>query len=845
MSTEVRAASNIPEQIEVIKNVVVMYIGSPNAIVCGNNVQIDKQYLEVVPILHEKGILIPLRITAEGLGAKVEWDGKTKSITVIQGKKEVKLKQGSDIIIIDEVESKMNLPVMEIKGRTFVPLAEFAEALGVSYVNIDNLIIIGSAEDVKRLTDRENNDIVQNLIDQIGVLPVIGSYDKLVELLQSYTNVNLVRYRGGEEVFAEFDVDMAMSGSAVEKESSTASASYSGASQKAKANSSVASAPEAPQNIQDSQTMHGAMDSESTPDYSTTNVQVEGVDEADIIKTDGRYIYQVNRQRVVITRAYPAEDMKVESIISFNTEDFNPLEMYLDNDKLIVIGNSYAKYESVKVFVFDIKDKTNPVEIRNFEVEGNYISSRKIGNYLYLVANKYMDFYRILNDKNVKPAPFYKDSVIGKETIDIDLKHVHYFPGHIHPNYMIVAGINVVENDEKAQVSTFLGSGQNIYASLKNLYVAVTDYQPIIKVNTPVNEIDIESNGSTKSKSTVEPVTVTAEPGIVNNVTVTIKPGKVIAVEPIVMQQENTLIYKFSLNNGNVNYISRGSVPGRILNQFSMDEHEDYFRIATTTGDIWRDDEFTSKNNIYVLDSMMNTVGSVEDIAPGEQIYSVRFMGDRAYMVTFKLTDPLFVIDLKNAREPRILGALKIPGYSDYLHPYDENHIIGFGKDSVEVKGQAFYTGMKIAMFDVSDVSNPVLKFSEIIGDRGTESELLRNHKALLFSKEKGIMAFPVTVMEIKSGNKLDQNGIPNYGEFTFQGAYVYSIDPIKGFELKGRITHLSKDDMLKSGVYWYNSDKNINRIIYIGNNLYTISNKILMANKLEDMRQINMIEIP
>ena len=112
-------------------------------------------------------------------------------------------------------------------------------------------------------------------------------------------------------------------------------------------------------------------------------------------------------------------------------------------------------------------------------------------------------------------------------------------------------------------------------------------------------------------------------------------------------------------------------------------------------------------------------------------------MGDRAYVVTFKTVDPLFVIDLKDPEKPVILGALKIPGYSDYLHPYDENHIIGFGKDTVEIKGQAYYQGMKVALFDVTDVSNPVQKFSEMIGDRGTDSELLSNHKALLFSKRK------------------------------------------------------------------------------------------------------------
>lgn len=869
--TKVRAADHLSEQNETVKDTVVMFIGGPNAIIRGKKVQIDKQHPEVVPMVYNDDILIPLRSTAEGLGAKVEWDGKTASITVVFDKKEIKLKQGSDIITTNGVQTKISTPIAEVKGRTFVPLGQFAEALGVNYIKIQDLIIIGSEEDVKHLTDQENKDVIQSLIEQIGVLPVVGSFDKLVELLQPSNGSNLSYYRGGPQISVEIDMNMAGNNDVAMQDNSSASHDDAAVSGKTKASSSSASVSQAPQAVQEMVSV------ETSPDHSTTNVQVEGVDEGDIIKTDGKYIYQVNRERVVIARAYPAKDMNIESIINFGENDFYPLEMYLEDNKLIVIGNSYMTYgpsirydsggitpddgmaesmpekkviidpkiarpvflsETVKVYVFDISNKSKVKEIRNFEIEGNYVSSRKIGNYLYLIANKYADYYRIINDKETKPAPSYKDSAVGEEIIDIDLKHVHYFPGHIQPNYMIVAGINVAENDEKAQISTFLGSGQNVYASLQNLYIAVTDYQPVKKINTPTNETN------TESKERVEPDTVTVEPGVVNNVTVTVRPGKAIAVEPIMMQ-ENTLVYKFNLNNGMASYISRGRVLGRILNQFSMDEHEGYFRIATTTGDIWRDDEFTSKNNVYVLDNLMNTIGSVLDIAPGEQIYSVRFMGERAYMVTFKLTDPLFVIDLKNPQEPKILGALKIPGYSDYLHPYDENHIIGFGKDSVEVKGQAFYTGMKIAMFDVSDVSNPILKFSEIIGDRGTESELLRNHRALLFSKEKGIMAFPVTVMEVKSGNKFSRDGFPNYGEFTFQGAYVYSIDPTDGFVLKGRITHLSREDMLKSGWDWYNSNKNISRIIYIDDTLYTISNKILKANKMDDMKEINWIEIP
>jgi len=233
----------------------------------------------------------------------------------------------------------------------------------------------------------------------------------------------------------------------------------------------------------------------------------------------------------------------------------------------------------------------------------------------------------------------------------------------------------------------------------------------------------------------------------------------------------------------------------------------------------------------------------------------VRFMGDRGYMVTFKKVDPLFVIDLKDPAKPQILGALKIPGYSDYIHPYDENHIIGFGKDTIEVEQKdaqgnpirtmAFYQGMKIALFDVSDVNHPVEKFKEIIGDRGTDSELLENHKALLFSKERNLMAFPVTVMEIKNKEDAIKGNMPQHGEFSFQGAYVYDIDLQKGFKLKGRITHLSPEDYLKSGKGWYDSQKNLERIMYIGENLYTLSEGMVKANSMSDLKEVNALEIP
>lgn len=574
-----------------------------------------------------------------------------------------------------------------------------------------------------------------------------------------------------------------------------------------------------------------------TEDFSTTNVQVQGVDEADIIKNDGQYIYMIKGRSIRIVKASPANDMKELSRTAVDETSYTPNEMFVTGNTLVVVGNAYAKMSETVVYMYDITDRSNPKQLRRLSFEGSYVSSRRIGQYAYFVMNAYPR-YELLQNEGTTPiatdavVPRFTDSKNGKTVPVTGCTSIRVFPRYDEPNFLIVAGV-ALNDAANSSVSkqVYLGSGSTVYSSSEGLYVATQKY---------------EYNDNQIYNIWAPPITKTS-----------------------------TVFHRFALNNGQVEFKTNGTVPGTLLNQFSMDESGNAFRVATSQGDFWNPNSQPT-NQLYVLDknNLSTVLGKVEDIGKGEKIKAVRFMGKRAYVVTFKNTDPFFVIDVENPSAPKILGELKIPGYSDYLHPYDENHIIGFGKEAVDAsqfkdlndgflpgrENFAWYQGMKIAMFDVTDPVNPKEMFKETIGDRGTSSELLYNHKALLFSKEKGLMAFPIEVSEIKdkTNAKVDPS---TYGETVFRGAYVYGVDLVKGFTLKGKITHVDASDfatpdasgsgsggvgvpmpMMKiwspSGPYFNNYEAIINRLAYIGNTLYSISMKKISANSLSDLSE-------
>lgn len=556
-----------------------------------------------------------------------------------------------------------------------------------------------------------------------------------------------------------------------------------------------------PEMLADAAPMAKSVNNDSSEgSYSKTNTQEAGVDEGDIIKNDDRYIYVVKKNTVRIL------DTKnnINQISKIDLDVADVKEIYIDNNNLIIIANGSVSYNKKVanfdapynaynnesfVYIYDLKDKTNPKILRKISFDGSYVSSRKVGNYLYPVFTKY---------GNLDVTPMFRDFTNNIEESIANWRDIYYVPNFDNLSYLIIASIDTDNINSKVKREVIVGAGGQIYSSDKNFYIVKNDYQ------------NLYSDGIYNSR-------------------------------------ETSVIYKFNLNNGNISFDNRGEVEGRILNQFSMSEFDNHFRIATQKGHAWSKDNISS-NIVTILDENLKIVGKIKDIALGENIKSVRFVGNKGYVVTFKTVDPLFVIDM-NPKNPKILGKLKIPGWSDYLHPYDENHLIGFGKevdesidaDKIHSDNAIYYTavlGMKISIFDVSNLNNPKEIHKEVIGSRGTTSELLTNHKALLFDKTHNIIAFPINITENKNGKKGAEADI----QTVFSGGVVYDIDLKDGFSLRGKISHYDDDSFYKkSGEYFYGDfDKNIHRIIYIGDKFYGISNNVVSSWSWEKLEKIS-----
>ena len=608
-------------------------------------------------------------------------------------------------------------------------------------------------------------------VEEESLLPVVGDRETLLKLLldrgmlydgSSQDFYNARNYDWDDMVV--FDVPAPSPSSAPMSSPSSASAPPpSGASEPEMASAEVA-------------------DSDSGVTYSQTNEQVAGVSEGDIVKTDGQYIYAMSASDNAL-RIIRADGSKMDVVSTIRYGDVYDSEFYLiGNDRLAIVGHQYipmtmlpAPYEDVEyqsagddviapyyydwsshdftaLLIYDIADRTEPTEIRRISMDGWDVTTRVVGDIIYLVTNKNMwpIVYERADSQSI--LPYCLDTTTGEEYEPFAYDRIYYIPDADDYSYMLIGAVDVY-TDDPFEPTAYLGAGSNLYMSQNAMYITKWRY----------GETSFDSNIQTDSRR---------------------------------VWRDMTDILRFSINGTSVAYTGMGTVEGTPINQYSMDEYDGYFRIATT--------DWSAGTYVTVLDaSEMQTVGRTEPLAPGEYMRSTRFMGDIGYVVTFQNTDPLFTIDLSDPYNPIMLGELKIPGFSQYLHPIGDSLMLGIGRDTQEIYSRNSNgketvigfsdVGMKVSLFDVSDPFDP--KEIDVLALGEGWAEVTENPRALMCDDSRNIYGF---LLENWSNNKW----------------------PTQALLLSVANRRLSIATSLTTGEYAYMYES---RLCFIGNTLYLV----------------------
>jgi uncharacterized secreted protein with C-terminal beta-propeller domain len=491
-------------------------------------------------------------------------------------------------------------------------------------------------------------------------------------------------------------------------------------------------------------TSAGANARSESSDYSETNVRQEGVDEADIVKTDGRYLYTLtgNNNKITIVDTQSG----LERVGEIRTEEEKYIcEFYVRDQKVVVVlGNNYTyyseetdsfcydRYGSTTVRTYDVQDKAQPEQVGEVTQSGSYTSSRIADGYLYLFSQYFL--YSDI-DENV-PATYIP--VVEARTLPED---DIYLPEENMANmYEVVTAIDLSKPDEVTDSKAIFAKYGDLYVSNDNIYWYESTWG----------------------------------------------------------MDETTSIRKISYKDGMLEAVAKGSIPGYIQDSFCIDEYDGYLRIVTTNGDT---------NGVYVLNGNMELVGSVEGLAEGERIYSARFLGDTGYFVTFRETDPLFSVDLSDPMNPQIVGELKIPGFSEYLHFYGEDKLLGIGRSIDEETGVD--EGVKISIFDISDRTN-VKENNVYVMKNVYDTDVFYDYKAVVISAEKNLIGF---------------SGYTEGGEIY----YVFSYDEENGFACE------MEEEVNGTGYLG-------TRGIYIGDVLYIVKGNIIEAYDLNSYNKVDDI---
>ena len=505
--------------------------------------------------------------------------------------------------------------------------------------------------------------------------------------------------------------------------------------------------------------------------YSATNVQVAGVDEGDIIATDGASIFMLSGPDIVVIRADGAGTQEVGRITVGNdvpdsgTDDnaLYPTELYISGSTLVVLYSTsyldttdadagsadkayypYYNYRNVtEAALYDISDPGSPRFLGTFGQDGYYVSSRLQDGILYVISNYALYDASLLARE--APVTYVPALYAGSNQEAMGVADLCILPNSTSTSYSVVTSIDVARG-QRIDQKAVLGPSDTVYMSAACLYLAGSVY-------------DRTAAGSYQDGS----FTVTTYE-----------------------ESYSTRISKLSLDAGAISVVADTQVPGTVLNQFALDEYEGNLRVATTvsttryrvlddgSGEITDYNSYASDpttNALFVLDEGLRTIGTIDDLAQGEQVYSVRFDGAVGYVVTFMQVDPLFAIDLSDPENPQVKSELTLPGFSTYLHVFDNGQLLGIGR-AADAEGR---TGsLKLSLYDTSDPYN--VTESEALELDGSYSEALYNHKAALIDRAENLIGFPV------------DNGYEVYGYSDARGFYLrLSYQPADGYSVSQR----------------------------------------------------------
>ncbi len=564
---------------------------------------------------------------------------------------------------------------------------------------------------------------------------------------------------------------------------------------------------------------------------SGTNNQVVGVDEADIVKTDGRYVYFSMNGALRIVEALNPKVLSVTRMAG------DVREMFIEGDRAVVYTASGARgrpctyaYDcqfagdgtATRITVFDISNRSAPKQLRQIDFSGSLMAARRIGKTIHTVV---ADNDAQTANYNTWPDDLEtcgtKEEVVRKKFAQLKIENERKIRGNVwFPT--IKEG-----SQEKPMCGGLLETG-------------VKDGQAF----TTISSFDMFDDKTPPVTATIQ-----SRPGAVFASTNTLymsvvhqknaAKGRWYSFYPTVDEVSEIHAFRIGESPAATKYMGSGVVPGHVLNQFAMDEWYGYLRVATTRGRV-PDPKVHSVLSILAPGQNGNLVrvGAIDNIAPGEDIRAVRFDEDRGYVVTFKKTDPLFVMDLYDPAKPAILGELKIPGFSTYIHRIDPDHLLSIGFDANDHGDFAYFDGVILQMFDVSKPTDPQLIHKEKIGTRGSSSEAATNHLAFNYFADRNLLAIPMTVCEGGS------DGV--YGNaLAFSGLLVYNVDLDKGFTKLGGVDHGTKG--ANCGTWWSNANSQVQRSIFLDDLVYSVARdraKIQrMTNFGTDLADISLMQ--